>query len=91
MREMKEEVILRILVQESLKSELRLKRYGENCFRDLFEISRKCLGLYLRIQNVLEGFYEKKYWDIIGILVELRGGNVKQWLKPGFESIQGLD
>jgi hypothetical protein len=49
MHKMKEEVILRILVQESLKSELRLRRYGEKNFRDLFVISGKWLGVFLEI------------------------------------------
>jgi hypothetical protein len=42
-------VILRILVQESPKSELRLRRYGEKNFRDLFVISGKWLGVFLEI------------------------------------------
>jgi hypothetical protein len=42
---MKDEVILRILARESPKSELRLQRYGEKNFRDLFVISGKWLGL----------------------------------------------
>jgi hypothetical protein len=46
---MKEEVILRILVQESLKSVLRLRRYGEKNFRDLFVIFGKLLGVFLEI------------------------------------------
>jgi hypothetical protein len=35
--------------QESLKSELRLQRYGEKNFEDLFVISEKWLGVYLEI------------------------------------------
>jgi hypothetical protein len=46
---MKEDVILRILAQESPKSELRLRGYGEKNFRDLFVISRKWLGVFLEI------------------------------------------
>jgi hypothetical protein len=46
---MKEEVILRILAQESPKSELRLRRCGEKNFRELFVISGKWLGVFLEI------------------------------------------
>jgi hypothetical protein len=44
MHKMKEEVILRILAQELPKSELRLRRYGETNFKDLFVIYGKWLG-----------------------------------------------
>jgi hypothetical protein len=46
---MKEEVILRILAQESPKLELQLRRYGEKNFRDLLAISGKWLGVFLEI------------------------------------------
>jgi hypothetical protein len=55
MHKMKEEVILRVLAQESLKSELRLQKYGEKNFRDLFVISRKWLGVYLEIFSKTRG------------------------------------
>jgi hypothetical protein len=62
MHQMKDEVIMRILAQQSSKSELRLKRYGEKSFRDLFIFSRKCLGLYLKILSDSRGLF--------GILVD---------------------
>jgi hypothetical protein len=46
---MKEEVIMRILAQESPKSKLRLRRYGEKNFRGLFVIFGKWLGVFLEI------------------------------------------
>jgi hypothetical protein len=46
---MKEEVILRILAQKLPKLELRLQRYGEKNFGDLFVISKKWLGVYLEL------------------------------------------
>jgi hypothetical protein len=49
MHKTKEEVILRILAQESPKSELRLQRYDEKNFRDLFVISGMWLGVFLEI------------------------------------------
>jgi hypothetical protein len=42
---MKEEVFLIILAQESPKSELRLRRYGEKKLWDLFVIFGKWLGI----------------------------------------------
>jgi hypothetical protein len=55
MYEMKEQKILRILAQESPKSELRLQRYGKKNFRDLFVTSRKWLGVYLELFSKIRG------------------------------------
>jgi hypothetical protein len=49
MHKMKDEVILRILARDSPKSELRLQRYGEENFGDLFVVIGKWLGVYLEI------------------------------------------
>jgi hypothetical protein len=54
---MKEEVILRILAQESLDLELRLQRYDENNFGNLFVISLKWLGLYLELISKIRGLH----------------------------------
>jgi hypothetical protein len=55
MHKMKEEVIPRILAQESPKSKLRLQRYNEKNFGDLFIISGKWLGVYLEIFSKTRG------------------------------------
>jgi hypothetical protein len=79
MHNTKEEVILRILAQESPKSELWLRRYGEKNFRDLFIISRKWLGVFLEI------FLNSRV--LVGILVDrglvldkCRGFSAKWWV-----------
>jgi hypothetical protein len=46
------------LTQESPKSELRLQRYGEKNFGDLFAISGKWLGVFLEIFLKTRGFLE---------------------------------
>jgi hypothetical protein len=63
MHKMKEEVILRNLVQELLKSELRLHRYGEKSYRDLFGISEKLLGVYLELFSKTRGLLEN-FWTV---------------------------
>jgi hypothetical protein len=49
MHDMKEAVVLRILVRESTKSDLRLKRYGYLKFQGPICDFGKWLGLYLEI------------------------------------------
>jgi hypothetical protein len=46
---MKYGVIERVLAKESLNLELRLQRYGEKKFRNLFVISGKWIGVFLEI------------------------------------------
>jgi hypothetical protein len=64
---MKGEVILRILAQESLKSKLRLRRYGEKNFRDQFVISKKWLGL---IWNYFSN--SRAFMKICGLRVDIQ-------------------
>jgi hypothetical protein len=52
------EVILRILAQESPKSELRLQRYGEKSFSDLFIISKKWIGFIWNYFSNSRGLHE---------------------------------
>jgi hypothetical protein len=49
MHRIKDGVIPRVLVKESLNLELRLQRYGEKKFMDLFVISGKWLRVFLEI------------------------------------------
>jgi hypothetical protein len=56
---MKEWMILRNFVQELLKSELRWRRYGEKSFGDLYIISGKWLGLYLKILSDSRALFRK--------------------------------
>jgi hypothetical protein len=76
MHEMKDKMILRILGQESPKSELRLQRYGGKSSRDLFVISRMWLRLYLEIYSESRG----SIWNFVEcglILKKYRGLFVK--------------
>jgi hypothetical protein len=70
MHKMKEEVILRILAQESPKSELRLQRYGEKKFWGPFcnfwKVAWVNLELFFKFQgseykNLDRGLILKKY------------------------------
>jgi hypothetical protein len=49
MHRIKDGVIPRVLAKKSLNLELRLQRYGEKKFRDLFVISGKWLGVFWEI------------------------------------------
>jgi hypothetical protein len=73
---MKEGVIPRVLAKESLNLELRLQRYGEKKFRDLFVISGKCLGVFLEIFLKIRGA-SCKYVGYVLILEKLRGLSAK--------------
>jgi hypothetical protein len=81
---MKEGVIPRVLVKESLNLELRLQRYGEKKFRDLFVISRKWVGVFLEIFLKIRGT-SCKYVGCGLILEKMRGLSAKcqKWDFPG--------
>jgi hypothetical protein len=61
MHEMKKEVILRILAQESLESELRLKRYGSLKFQGPICNFGKYLGHFWNYFSNSRGLFGK-WW-----------------------------
>jgi hypothetical protein len=76
---MKEEVILRILVQESLDSEFRLQRYGEKKLQGPICNFWKYLGLYLELFLKIRRD-SCKYVDF-GLIVEKGRGLNEKWLQ----------
>jgi hypothetical protein len=79
MHKMKEKVILRILTQESWKSELQLQRYGEKKlqgpFCNFWKVTRVNLELFFNFQgseykNLDRGLILKKYR---GLFAKWRG------------------
>jgi hypothetical protein len=82
MHRMKEGVIPRVLEKESLNLELRLQRYGEKNFRDLFVISGKWLGVFLEIFLKIRG---ASYKDVgYGLILEKMRGLIAKCWKMGF-------
>jgi hypothetical protein len=73
---MKEKVILRILEQESLKSKLRLQRYGGKKLQGHFYNFWKWLGLYLELFSKIR-VSSWNFMDHNLILQKGRGANCK--------------
>jgi hypothetical protein len=76
MQRMKDALTPSILAKESLNLELRLQRYGEKKFRDLFVISGKWPGVFLEIFLKIRGASCKYVvWGLI--LEKMRGLSAK--------------
>jgi hypothetical protein len=75
---MKDGVIPRVLVKESLNLELQLQRCGEKKFRDLFVIFGKWLGAFLELFLKIRGA-SCKYVGYRLILEKMSGLSAK-WL-----------
>jgi hypothetical protein len=73
---MKDRVIPRVMAKESLNLELRLQRYGEKKFRDLFIISGKWLGVFLELFLKIRGA-SCKYMGCGFLLEKMRGLSAK--------------